>query len=182
MAPLTWGVTVEEVSALAPHITIKADPAEPLSGDLTFGATVPRAVTVSQVERFIEDVAARVDMRLLRMALITDQAIKNRIEAGAHDLTVNGAGSYLVAAAFPAKAGLNDNSSLSAELWRRFTEGLEALATAVTEWTDPNSGLPGSTHQAGSIEGFFPATKFPDELPGGYPVECPPGAWMYPWR
>lgn len=176
--PLTWGVTVDEVSALAPHITIKADPNEPLNSDPVFGATVPRAVTVSQVENFIEDVASRVDIRILKFQTITDTAVKDRIARAAHDLTVNGAGSYLVAAAFPAKAGLNDGSSLSAELWNRFSSGLENLVLAVNEWTTPGEDGTVGIVPAHANEGFFQSPLFPDVPQYGGGRDCPyPGSW-----
>lgn len=176
--PQRWGVTVDEVSALAPHITIKADAAEPLTDDPVFGATQPRAITVSQVESFIEDVASRVDIRTIRASAIIDPDVMAKIDQARHDLTRNGAGAYLVAAAFPAKAGLNDQSSLSAELWNRFTSGLEELTATIAYLTDPGTVVPGADTTTGLTEGFFQLPQIPDvPAPGTY-RDCPyPGSW-----
>jgi hypothetical protein len=175
--PLTWGATVDEVSQLAPHITIKTDASQQLTADPVFGASQPRAVTVQHVQNFIEDVAARVNIRILRYPSIADAKIRETIERAAHDLTVQGAGAYLVSAAFPSKAGLNDNSSLSAELWNRFNTGLENLVTAVTEYLTPGDDGTGA-YAAGANEGFFQAPLFPDVPQVGYYRDCPyPGAW-----
>lgn len=181
-APQTWGVSVDEVSALAPHITIKATADEQLEKDLVFGATQPRAVTVDQVEGWIKDVAGRVSIRLLKLGAVSDETVKAQFETAAHDLVVNGAGSYLVAAAFPAKAGLNDNSSLSAEYWRRFTEGLDALNAALVDWLTPveDGGTPGGEAGVDMIVSSFPPVAFPDPVPGYAPKECPPGTYYYP--
>ena len=179
--PLTWGVEVDEVSALAPHITIKANPAEPLTDDPVFGATMPRAILVSQVENMIEDVASRVDIRTIRKVALTDPVIVQKIEKACHDLVVNGAAAYLVAAAFPAKAGLNDQSSLSAELWQRFTTGLDELAATIEYLTAPDTVLPGVEEVGtGLTEGWFQTPLIPDvPAPGTY-RDCPyPGSWSW---
>lgn len=46
-------------------------------------AAQPRAVTTGQVEGFITDVAARVDM-LLRLSAVRDEAVVDRIKTAAH--------------------------------------------------------------------------------------------------
>lgn len=178
--PQTWGVTVDEVSALAPHVTIKADSAEPLTNDPVFGATQPRAITNQMVERYILDVAARVDMRTIKAKAITDEATLEKIGRWAHDLTVNGAASYMVAAAFPSKAGLNDQSSLSAELWNRFQTGLTELASVIDELTAPDSVLPDVAGPTEVLGAWFQEPQIPDVPQPGTARDCPyPGSWAW---
>lgn len=178
--PQRWGVTVDEVSALAPHITIKADAATPLTDDPVFGATQPRAITVSQVESFIEDVASRVDIRTIRATAILDTSAVDKVDQARHDLTRNGAAAYLVAAAFPAKAGLNDQSSLSAELWNRFTSGLDELVATIEYLTAPGTVVPGVDTTTGLTLGFFQSPQIPDVPEPGTYRDCPyPGSWSW---
>jgi len=160
--PETWGVSTDEVTALAPHITITTSPAPAPGEDKPWGGTAQAQVSAAQVTSWIQDVAARVSMRIHRRSKITDAPMTATIAAAAHDLVLNGAGSYLVAAAFPAKAGTNDNTSYSAELWRRFTEGLDELEKAIDEWLADNPGAgAGSTS---TIVGSFPEPRFADDI------------------
>jgi len=160
--PETWGVSVDQVTALAPHVTItQADPA-PGGEDTAWAGTAQAQVSATQVTSWIGDVAARVSLRIHRRTLVTDPVMTATIAAAAHDLVLNGAGSYLVAAAFPAKAGTNDNTNYSAELWRRFTEGLNELDTAVDEWLTDNPG--GAGPDTGAIVGSFPEPRFADDI------------------
>lgn len=154
--PLTWNVTVEEVSALAPHVPIGEAPA---SSDEVFGGRADRRITEDQVEQWITDVSARADVALARRSELTGPNL-DRVGAAVHDLVVNGAASYLVAAAFPAKAGMNDNTSYSAQLWDRFMSGLAAQAAVIEELIVVAPGGPGAL----GISGFFPEPRIPDSL------------------
>jgi hypothetical protein len=158
----TWGVSVAEVTALAPHIAVNADPEPEPVARPGFGKAPAGHVTPEQVDRWIGDVSARVSLRLHRRDRV-DEAMLAKVTAAAHDLVVNGAGSYLVAAAFPVKAGLNDNTSYSAELWRRFTDGLNELAKAIDDWIEDNPGT-GPGADAGTIVGSFPEPRFADDV------------------
>lgn len=159
--PETWGVSVDQVKALAPHITITDTEPAP-GGDVPFTGNKEKHVAQAQVEAWIIDVAARVSLRIHRRSKV-DTAMQATVNAAAHDLVLNGAGNYLVAAAFPAKAGLNDNTSYSAELWRRFTEGLDELEKAIADWIiDNETSTPiGSTS---TIIGSFPEPIFGDDI------------------
>lgn len=158
-----WGVSVEQVKALAPHITItEPDPVYP-DRDVAFAGNQDRRVTPAEITQWIVDVAARVSLRIHRRSKITNESMTATITAAAHDLVLNGAGSYLVAAAFPAKAGTNDNTNYNAELWRRFTEGLDELEKAIDGWLIDN--VEGeAAKDTGSIVSSFPEARFADDV------------------
>lgn len=166
--PTTWGVTVDEVSALAPHIgltTSSTVPSEPV--DDVFGETAEGKVSTDQVQKWIEDVAARVEMRLTKLARIVDpSAARSVLTRACHDLTVNGAASYLVAAAHPTGSGVNDANSYSATLWARFESGLDDLAAqleAIIGEGDSAVVLPRVVRPGAGV-GNFPAPLFVDGL------------------
>lgn len=151
-----WGVTVEEVSALAPHVTIGEAPVVPV--DDTFYIPADRKISVNEVERFISDVAGRVSLRLADAGRITDTTRADAIGTAAHDATVNGAASYLVAAAFPVGQSPNSDGGYAAVLWARYETALEGAATTLTGWVD---ALP-PAEASGAVGSFFPAVMFPD--------------------
>jgi hypothetical protein len=151
-----WGVTVEEVSALAPHITIGAAPDQPV--DDTFYVPADRVISVNEVEGWISDVAGRVSLRLADLGRITDSARVDALGQAAHDATVNGAASYLVAAAFPAGAGPNVDGGYAALLWSRYETALDTAATTLAGWVD---ALPPAA-ASGAVASSFPAAMFPD--------------------
>lgn len=160
--PLTWGVTVEEVSALAPHIGIGApDPTAPV--DTVYGGRADRKITAAEVTQWIQDVSSRADVALSRRSRLRLDDNQLRLTNAVHDLVVNGAASYLVAAAFPVKAGLSENSSYSAELWNRFNTGLTALVGALDIWIKDENDNESSPAMYG-VGGLFPSTKFPDTI------------------
>lgn len=158
----TWGVSVDQVKALAPHITITETNTGTPGTDVPFSGNQERRVSTAQVDSFIVDVAARVSLRIHRRSRITNEAMTATITAAAHDLVLNGAGAYMVSAAFPTKAGINDNTNYSAELWRRFTEGLDELAAVIDEWISDNETS--GTGGVGNIVGSFPEPRFTDDI------------------
>ncbi|ALF01221.1 hypothetical protein FDH47_gp10 [Arthrobacter phage Brent] len=164
--PQKWGVTVDEVSALAPHIGLYSPTTEEPVDDV-FGETAAGKVSRADVERFITDVAGRVSVRLWQLArLRPDTEPRNVFAQACHDLTVTGAAHYLVAAAFPAQAGINDDTSLAGLLWKRFEDGLDDLAAqlaAIVEDGDDTVVLPRAAAKA-VVTGTFPAPMFPDGL------------------
>ncbi|QOP66252.1 hypothetical protein SEA_PIPPA_11 [Arthrobacter phage Pippa] len=165
--PQKWGVTVDEVSALAPHIGLyDGSTTEPTPADDVFGETAKGKVSRAEVEQFITDVAGRVDLRLWRLSRIVPDSHPATVLARAcHDLVVTGAAHYLVAAAFPSNAALNEDTSLSGLLWRRFTDGLDSLSAqldAIIDEGDDTVVLPTKLRAAAS--GNFPPVTFPDEL------------------
>jgi hypothetical protein len=157
--PPMWGVTVEDVSALAPHVPIGEAPAN-VTADPVYGGRADRRITADEVQQWITDVSARADVALARRSQLSAED-QSRISAAVKGLVANGAAAYLVAAAFPAKAGLNDNTSYSAQLEARFNLGLAEYAAMIESLIEvavsPEARMPG-------ISGFFPPTRIPDNL------------------
>ncbi|QDK01893.1 hypothetical protein SEA_VIBAKI_12 [Arthrobacter phage Vibaki] len=156
-ADTNWGVTVEEVSALAPHVSIGNGPAAPV--DLVFGKKADRVITTDEVQGFIAEVAGRVALRLADLGRITDGARAGALAQAAHDATVNGAASYLVAAAHPAGA-INNDGGYAALLWSRYESAVDLLGLTLDGWI---AALPVTAPApTGKVSGFFPAPLFPD--------------------
>jgi hypothetical protein len=152
-----WGVTVEEVSALTPQVSIGTTPATPV--DPVFGRNADRRISVDEVDQFITDVAGRVALRLTGLGRITDETRLTVIGKAAHDATVNGAASYLVAAAFPV-GQTNSDGGYAALLWSRYESALDGAFGALAGWlTELPPVVPPAT---GHVSGFFPAPMFPD--------------------
>lgn len=153
-----WGVTVEEVSALAPHISIGEGPAAPV--DAVFGRKADRTITTDEVEAWISDVAGRVSLRLADLGRITDENRLKRVGKAAHDATVNGAASYLVAAAHPI-GQVNSSDGYAAVLWARYEAALEGVGTVYDLWI---GDMPEQITEAatGAATGYFPAPLFVD--------------------
>ncbi|QKY78960.1 hypothetical protein Jinkies_12 [Arthrobacter phage Jinkies] len=151
-----WGVTVEEVSALAPHVTIGEAPDAPV--DDTFYVPADRVISVNEVEGWIGDVAGRVSLRLANAGKITDAAQTAAIGKAAHDAVVNGAASYLVAAAHPV-GQINDGAGYAALLWSRYETALEGAGTQLDAWLAEIAANPA---EPVAPSYFFPAALFPD--------------------
>lgn len=164
--PELWGVSVDDVSSLAPHIAITnsdTPPALPPVSD-PYNASTIRKITSAQVEAMIHDVGSMVDVRLFKRHRVRNDAFMTAITEGMKDIITNGAGSYLVAAAFPVKAGVNENTSYSAELWRRYKEALEALEKALDKFIKDGVDVEPIPGAAGRVAGFFPAPAFRDDM------------------
>ncbi|AYD81508.1 hypothetical protein HYP71_gp014 [Arthrobacter phage KBurrousTX] len=160
----TWGVSVDDVSALAPHIAIASTEAVPPGTPDPFNQSTVRKVTNGQVAAFIQDISAMVDLRLHSRHRVTDAAFAAKVDTAAADIVTNGAGSYLVAAAFPIKAGVSENTNYSAELWRRYTEGLAALEKALADFIKAGDGVTPTPGAAGRVSGYFPPILFRDDM------------------
>lgn len=157
----TWGVTVQEVLDMAPHVVLAAPPA----GDAGIWANSQAGKTsTAQVTQWITDVAAMVDLRLRKRSKLTDASLVSRVERGAHSITVVGAAATLVSAVYPTKAGINEQASYSAELWARYNRELETLTDAIDEWITEGDTSDGSGPAKGTISGNFPAPAFPDGM------------------
>jgi len=149
-----WGVTVEEVSALAPQVTIGTDPAA--VPDPVF-IEADHQITVDEVQGWISDVAGRVSLRLANTGKLTDTAQAAAVGKAAHDAVVNGAASYVVAAAHPI-GQINDGSGYAALLWSRYETALEGAGTALDAWLVEAAARP--VEAVPSY--FFPTAMFPD--------------------
>lgn len=157
-----FGVGWEEVVALAPHVSVSEQPAN--AADDVFGGSAQK-VRTADVRNWIANVAAVVDARLAGRSSLAVQ-YRDAVNAAAKTIVLNGAASYLVSAAFPMKAGVNENTAYSAELWRRYEDGLTALAAQVDDWLHPDDGDPVVVDPAATatIGGWSPPTLFPDSV------------------
>lgn len=162
----TWGVSVDDVSALAPHIVISNSETAPVPGGVPdpYKTAAVRALTRAQVQQFISDITAMVDMRIHERVRIADESFNAKIAAAASDVVTNGAASYLVAAAFPVKAGPNENTSYATELWNRYKLGLEELEKAIASFIGAGVGLEPVPDGPSRITGFFPAVIVRDDM------------------
>ena len=158
----TWGVVAKDVLGMAPHVVLAAPPA----GDAGIWATNQAGKTTKeQVEKWITDIASMVDLRLRKRSKLTDSALVTRVERGAHSITVVGATATLISAVYPTMAGVNSQTSYSAELWARYNREIDALADAIDEWiAEGDTSDTGGGISQGTISGNFPAPAFPDGM------------------
>lgn len=150
-----WGVTVEEVSALTPQVSIGTDPSEII--DPVFHIEADRRITVDEVQGWISDVAGRVSMRLANAGKLTDTTQSAALGKAAHDAVVNGAASYVVAAAHPV-GQINDGSGYAALLWSRYETALDGAGTQLDSWLIELADRP----VVSAPSYFFPDALFPD--------------------
>lgn len=156
----SWGVTVQQVERLAPHITVYTGDV-PDTPDNVYGKT-QRRITHADVAGWIEEVGSTVDIRLIRRATLTPSA-QERIAGLAKAATAVGAGSYLVAAGMPNKAGVNENSSYSAELWKRYETMVDSAVAAIDSLLDnPNDAGEENVHLGGKVGASFPPVTIGD--------------------
>jgi len=154
-----WGVTVAEVAELASHSELNNESAS----DPEFGNANDREVTTQDVERWIANVEATVDLKLRKRAALTPEA-QARVLAAGKTVVLNGAAAYLVDAAYPARTGVGDNSSYGSVLWNRYKAGLEELKTEIDEWVEQGAGEDDTTGGSLGIGAFFPAPTFTDGM------------------
>lgn len=155
----SWGVTVQQVERLAPHITVYSVDV-PDTPDNVYGKT-QRRITHADVQGWIEEVGSTVDIRLIRRAGLSEDA-QGRIAGLAKAATIVGAGSYLVAAGMPNKAGINDNSSYSAELWKRYEAMLGSAVEAIDAMLEGPEGGDAGVHRGGKAAATFPPVTIGD--------------------
>lgn len=162
MANFEWGVGTKDVLARAPHVTIapasSEDPAPPAGGVWKAERAVDAQVTLADVESFIGQVGDDVHGRLLRRLYIKSEEIRAAIEGSAKALVIIGAAATTISAVFPAKAGTNDQSSYSAELWEQFHAGIDDLSKlidkTIDDQTNPDTGGP-TEPKAGLVGSMF---------------------------
>lgn len=167
MPALGEGVSVKQVLALTPHVTLSKAPDSPAPappGEDVWGSSkVDARPTTEDVESFITDVTNGVGMRLLRLAYLTNPTVAETLRASANSVIVVGAAATLISAVYPTKAGLNDQSSYSAELWARYNIELDktqaALEQALKDQFNPNTG-----GTASQIRGTFRDATITDDL------------------
>lgn len=169
MAGLHLGVSVEQVLALAPHVTLDTEtPAPaPTNGVWAKNPSEDRKTTAENVQQFIEDVANQAEGRLLRRLYIKDPEAREIVEASARGIIAVGAAATLISAVFPAKAGINDQTSYSAELWARFNTQLDRLVedvnTLLEDQKNPETGGEAPAPISGLIGSMFRESAIKDE-------------------
>lgn len=162
-SPASWGVTVEKVSALAPHVgIIDTPPPGDVPADDVFGGEASRHVTRQAVQEWIDSIGALVSAGLRSRSRLVDADLIATVDTAAHDVVLNGAASYLVAAAHPSEASINNQSAYSAVLWQRYVDGLAQLSQNIDAWL-VDDGI-ATRAPAGRGGGSFPAPLFPDGM------------------
>lgn len=189
---VAYGVTVQRVRELASHIGF-----DPAFEDPDFGPT-KQQITDEQIRHWITLVADSVTSRttaLRRYSAETDRWAG--ITGSARTAVTNGAASYLVAAAYPARAGNNEQTAYSAELWRRYEAELQYLQELPGIFAEEDAAGAGPAGSSGRIRASRRPAYVADDStlfqrPGPYPVTDPnrytaPGAEgtygaPYPYR
>ena len=162
-SPATWGVSVAQVAALAPHVGIIDTPAPADAPvDDVYGGEASRKVTKLAVEGWIADISGRVGTALRKRVKLADPELIAALHSGAHDVVVNGAASYLVAAAHPNEAGINSQDNYNAVLWQRYVDGLAELRAELDGWLVDEGVV--TVAPAGRARISAPAPLFPDGL------------------
>ena len=119
----TFGVTVSDVRELATHIARGAG----TNTDPDFGPNRAQ-ITDAQIARWITYVADSVRSRIIALSRwSTNTGLWSGVVGSARTAVVNGAAAYLVSAAFPGRAGTNDQTNYSAELQGRFDREMAFL-------------------------------------------------------
>ena len=127
-------------------------------------ATAPNGTslpTVGAVQDWIEQVSAIVQVTLGDSSRISDGTRTGIIQSAAQTVVALGAGSYLAAAAFPARGGAN-SGSLADILWSRYEDALAKLLAMVTLWISDGGGDVDPEPGGAGAAAVFPPPRFPD--------------------
>lgn len=155
-----FGVTAKRVHALVSHVSLDESPVAEV--DTVFGGGgLQRKVRVADVENWIEDVSAVVDLRLSKRSTLTEQA-QSTLNHAAAAVIITGAAAYLVDAAFPANSSVNDSGAYGQVLWSRYRTDLEELAAELDKQLQDSDSLAGGT--SARAGGYFPPPTFTDVL------------------
>lgn len=150
-----WAVSAADIRALAAQLA-------PISTDPVYGgqATKTRVITDEDIDKWVGEVGAVVDVVLYRRDRLTE-ANKARIEKAAVTVIKNGSAAYLVDAAAPTRAGVNDNSSYGAVLWTRYQTSLDTLVAQLNGWLADGGGADQGVSSGGAAT--FQETIFADD-------------------
>lgn len=160
-----YGVTVGHVRQLATHVGFN-----PSFSDPDFGP-VREQITDNAIGQWIILVAESVTARMSALERYrTDTGRWAAATGSARTAVTNGAASYLVSAAYPAKAGTNDQSNYSAELWGRYQAELNFLTSLPIAWTDEDTAAAKAT---GRTRATYTPSRFPDAVPGPFSLWAP---------
>lgn len=148
-----FGVTVQQVRELATHVGF-----DPALDDPDFGPT-RKVITDPMIAHWISLVTQSVTTRAATLIRFKDDTERWAVvEGAARTAITNGAASYLVSAAFPAKAGTNDQTSYSAELWRRYESELDLLLALGPTFDADDAAAGGGTTGVSPIASYTPPT------------------------
>lgn len=133
-----YGVTVEDVRELASHVYPNPIATDPHFGDDPMD---PR-ITDTMVEKWIDRVADSVRSRVVVLSQYQSNTGRwAAIVGSARTAVTNGAAYYVVAAAYPTRAGTNDMSSAAADLRSRYDGELEYLSETLPKlFIDQDAG------------------------------------------
>lgn len=160
-----WGASVSDVLALAPHVTVVDQPAQGSQLDPEYDVGAQRYITIEQVAGWVNDVASRVQAHRLALG-VTAPHIGPALDMLAGDAVKNGAASYLVDAAFPARSGVNDAAAYGQVLWARHQSALASMVDLSERAVDPDAPVDGGPAPV-SGAGRFPPPSIPDPTPWG---------------
>lgn len=149
-----YGVTVDQVGSMVPHMHIPMTKTEPDANP----------TTVATVAGWVLTLSSQVNARLRKVVYLAAE-YQSVVLLAANGIITDGAASYLAAAGHGTDAGYNQ-SSYSQILWDRYTTALTALIGQVDEW----AALPGGPDDedpliAAPIPGpawYFPPPTFGD--------------------
>lgn len=172
-----FNVTVEDVRGLASHVL-----PNPIAADPHFGEdSMEPTITDLRIQHWINRVSDSVRARVAVLTQYTENTDRwAAITGSARTAVTNGAAAYTVAAAYPTRAGTNDQANYSAELWARYTDELAYLVELPGLFkdqddsgvVDPGTGYigvtPRGTRSRSNIPThlFFHTTATPGTAPG----------------
>lgn len=155
---VAYGVTVQHVRELATHIGF-----DPAYDDPDFGPT-KQQITDTQIRHWITLVADSVASRITALSRYSDATERwAGITGSARTAVTNGAAAYLVAAAYPARAGTNEQSSYSGELWRRYETELQYLTELPVIYAEEDAAGNGPEVVGGRIRSSARPAYVPDD-------------------
>ena len=159
-----WETAVENVVALASQADVELETTA--DGDIQVTnpvfesrPNIARKITRAQVTVWIERVASQTTVTLHRMTRLSERrravfapAFANAVELGA--------AAYLVDAAYPQRAGVNDSASYGEVLWTRHRQAVADLAEALESHLIAPDDDKKPRYHAG--RGGFPPAVFTD--------------------
>lgn len=160
-----WGVTVDQVIAVASQAGVLSEDATPPTGPTndvfqqgSAAAQLAQKVTRDQVLHWINQVGMWVSNTLHRRGRLAPSA-KTEFEGAMSTAIEVGAAAYVVDAAYPQRAGAQDQASYGQVLWTRYRQALDDLKDALQ---DRLTGPDDSARPAANAGDLFPPARFTD--------------------
>ncbi|GAA1812445.1 hypothetical protein [Nesterenkonia flava] len=161
-----WGVTVTDVVALASQADVHPDATGetiPVEDDVFGGAQaqINKRIKTSVVEKWILDAGNAVSIALMRRHRLGVDVL-TEFESALPTVVKTHAAAILVDAAYPQRAGVQDNASYGNVLWQRYRVMLEDLKEALDDLIANPPTTEDPTPRLGPAGGF-PPPIFRDE-------------------